>query len=129
MKLKLISTKINRSVPDTHRILQEDKQIKGKKSNPYIDLPVLESRTNVHDAPQYNTPTDTFKNVTVQTQIFKDRTGKKTEAHEHKVTESIVLGQEIRNKIDSPILRNNETNLDQTIDTQLILHRQKNSQI
>jgi hypothetical protein len=112
MKLKLISTKINRSVPDTRRILQENKQIKEKKSNPYIDLPVPESRTTVHDAQQYNTPTDTIKNVIEQTQIFKDKTGKKTEAYEHKVTESIALGQEIRNTIDPPILRNNDTNLD-----------------
>jgi hypothetical protein len=42
------------------------------------------------------------------------------------VTESTALGQEIRNTIDPPILRNNETNLDQTIDTQLLLNN-KNS--
>jgi hypothetical protein len=117
MKLKSISTKINRSVPETRRTLQENKQIKEKKSNPYIDLPVPESHTTVHDAQQYNTPTDTIKNIKEQTQIFKDKTGKKTEAHVHKGTESTVLGQEIRNTIDPPILRNNETNLDQIIDT------------
>jgi hypothetical protein len=27
----------------------------------------------VHDAQQYNTPTDTIKNVKEQTQIFKDK--------------------------------------------------------
>jgi hypothetical protein len=91
MKLKSISTKINCSVLDTSRILQENKRIKEKKSNQYIDLPVLESRTTVHDAQQYNTPTDTIKNVTEQTQIFKDKTGKKTEVHVHKVTESTAL--------------------------------------
>jgi hypothetical protein len=126
MKLKSISTRINRSVPETRRVLQENKQIKEKKSNPYIDLPVPESCTTVHDAQQYNTPTDTIKNLKEQTQIFKDKTGKKTEAHVHKVTESTVLGQEIRDTIDPPILRNNETNLDQIIDTRLLLNN-KNS--
>jgi hypothetical protein len=126
MKLRLISTKINQSVPETRRILQKKKQIKEKKSNPYIDLAVPESRTTVHDAQQYNTSTDTIKSIKEQTQIFKDKTGKKTEAHVHKVTESTVIGQEIRNTIDPPILRNNETNLDQIIDTRLLLNN-KNS--
>jgi hypothetical protein len=42
------------------------------------------------------------------------------------MTESTALGQEIRNTIDPPILRNNETNLDQTIYTRLLLNS-KNS--
>jgi hypothetical protein len=73
--------------------------------------------------------------VKEQTQILKDKTGKKTEAHVHKETESTTLGQKIRNTIDPPILRNNETNLEQTIDTRLLLNNknstmaQKNSQI
>jgi hypothetical protein len=92
-KRKTTSTKINRSVPEPRRIVQETQQ--------------------------YKTPTDTIRNLKENNQIFKNNTGKENEAHVHKVTENAVQVQEATNTSEFPTLRNNETNL---VDTRLILN-------
>jgi hypothetical protein len=112
MKIKTTSTKINQSVPDTRRILQENEQIKEMKSNSNIGLPVPETRTMVHDAQHSNHPTDTTNN-NIKEQIQKLKI---------KETESTAVGHETRNTIEPPILENNETELEQTIDTRLLLN-------
>jgi hypothetical protein len=86
-KRKTASTKINRSVPEQRRIVQESQQFK--------------------------TPTDTIKNLQENTQIFKNNTGKETEAHVHKVTENTVQVQETKNTSEF------QTNFVQSVDTRL----------
>jgi hypothetical protein len=112
-KMKIISTsaKINQSVPETCRILQENEQIKEKKSNSNVGLPVSETRTIVHDAQHSNHPTDTTNNIKEQIQKLKT-----------KEMESTVVGQELRNTIE-----NNETDLEQTIDTRLLLNNKNHT--
>jgi VCBS repeat-containing protein len=44
-----------------------------------------------------------------------------------KETESTTVGQEIRNTIEPPILGNNETDLEQTIDTRLLLNNKNHT--
>jgi hypothetical protein len=46
-KINPESTKINRSVPETRTIVQDDEQIDGVKSKQYIDSSVPASRTIV----------------------------------------------------------------------------------
>jgi hypothetical protein len=115
------STKINRSVPETHTIVQEKEQVDEVKTKQYINSSVPDSRTIVQDFNLNNTSTEKIKNTKEQSQIYKDKTGNNMEAHVHKVTENTVLGQGKTNTINSPIQKNNETNPDQIIDTRLIL--------
>jgi superfamily II helicase len=98
---KIASTRINRSIPEPRRIVQENQQFK--------------------------TPTDMIKNLKENTQIFKNTAEKEMEAHEHKVTENAVQVQETTNTCEFPILRNNETNFVQSVDTRLILNNNNNT--
>jgi len=75
-KINPESTKIDRSVPETRTIVQENKQIDGVKSKQYNNSSVPDPCTIVQDLKTRNNSTDTIKNVIEQTKIFKDKTGK-----------------------------------------------------
>jgi hypothetical protein len=96
---KTISAKINRSVPETCRIVLEITLNKGVES----------------------IPTDTIKVLKENTQKLTEDKVSEKKAHVHKVTENTVHVQKTTDTIEIPIVDNNETKNEKKIDPQLLL--------